>query len=104
MHLNKVHTKTQEKDVDCNLTNPKSQIITSMHLPQETQFVTLLASTTQAQTAGARFQRLALRIPKIDAYFTGTGASCTYCALHCNCIQTCHSICYSSRARSTGFS
>jgi len=45
-----------------------------MHLPQDMHHVTLLASTTQPQAAGRDFQRLALRIPKIDAYFTGTGA------------------------------
>uniref|UniRef100_A0A7S3QUY8 pyridoxal kinase n=1 Tax=Dunaliella tertiolecta TaxID=3047 RepID=A0A7S3QUY8_DUNTE len=54
---------------------PHTVIITSMQLPEDTHHVTLLASTTQEQSAGEQFQRLALRIPKIDAYFTGTGVS-----------------------------
>jgi hypothetical protein len=35
--------------------------------------ITLLASTTKTQSRGPAYQRISLRIPKIDAYFTGTG-------------------------------
>lgn len=55
------------------------QIITSMNLQQEPGHVVLLASTRQPQDAGPRWQRLALKIPKINAYFTGTGACCVCC-------------------------
>ena len=56
--------------------SPCPQVITSMNLPDETDHVVLLASTMQPQERGHQFQRLALRIPKIDAYFTGTGECC----------------------------
>lgn len=56
---------------------PCVQIITSMTLESEPGAVLLIASTKQPQAQGPQAQRLTLRIPRIDAYYTGTG---TYCA------------------------
>ena len=51
------------------------QVITSMNLVSEPGSVVLLASTTLPQARGPAFQQLSLAIPRIDAYFTGTGAN-----------------------------
>lgn len=47
---------------------------TSSSSSSSSNFITLLASTTLPQTAGPAAQRLLLRIPRIHAYYTGTGA------------------------------
>mmetsp|Transcript_16356 Transcript_16356/g.28042 ORF Transcript_16356/g.28042 Transcript_16356/m.28042 type:complete len:336 (+) Transcript_16356:1-1008(+) len=52
---------------------PHTVVITSISLPGDTAYITLLASTTQPQLAGPAAQKLSLRIPRIPAYFTGTG-------------------------------
>jgi hypothetical protein len=49
------------------------QVITSMSLASHPGQVLLLASTRKSQAAGPIAQRLMLRIPRIDSYFTGTG-------------------------------
>ncbi len=49
------------------------QVITSARLPSWDQFVTIIASTTVPQQGGEAYQRLRLRVPRVDAYFTGTG-------------------------------
>ena len=51
---------------------PACQVITSSALPGWEDYVTLLASTTQPQ-AGGGGQQLRLRVPRVHAYFTGTG-------------------------------
>lgn len=54
------------------------QVITSSDLPGWQDHVTILASTTLPQAGGSP-QRLRLRVPRVHAYFTGTGecAGCT---------------------------
>ncbi|GAB4817197.1 hypothetical protein N2152v2_004243 [Parachlorella kessleri] len=52
---------------------PHTVIITSAALPGWEHYVTVIASTTVAQHAGQRYQQLRLRVPRVDAYFTGTG-------------------------------
>lgn len=51
---------------------PHTVVITSSDLPGHASSVTVVASTTRAQEAGAP-QRLRLRVPRLQAYFTGTG-------------------------------
>lgn len=48
------------------------QVITSSDLPGWQDHVTVLASTTLPQAGGGP-QRLRLRVPRVHAYFTGTG-------------------------------
>ena len=50
-----------------------SQVITSMSLPSDLDHIVLLASSTLPQARGAAYQRVTLVIPRIKAYFTGTG-------------------------------
>lgn len=53
-----------------------AQVITSMSLPCEPDFIVLVASTTLPQAPGGRLQgarRMSMRIRRINAYFTGTG-------------------------------
>ena len=59
----------------CPLPRMTTQVITSMNLVSEPGSVVLLASTTLPQARGPAFQQLSLAIPRIDAYFTGTGAN-----------------------------
>ncbi|PRW45098.1 ammonium transporter [Chlorella sorokiniana] len=51
---------------------PHTVVITSSDLPGWQDHVTILASTTLPQAGGAP-QRLRLRVPRVHAYFTGTG-------------------------------
>lgn len=51
---------------------PHPQVITSSALPGWEDHVTLLASTTLPQAGGAP-QQLRMRLPRVHAYFTGTG-------------------------------
>lgn len=51
---------------------PHTVVITSCHLPGWDDYVTVLASTTQPQIEGGA-QQLRLRVPRVHAYFTGTG-------------------------------
>jgi hypothetical protein len=49
------------------------QIVTSARLPEWDNWVTIVASTTLPQQQGPSHQQLRLRVPRVDAYFTGTG-------------------------------
>ncbi|KAI7837973.1 hypothetical protein COHA_008276 [Chlorella ohadii] len=51
---------------------PPTVVITSSDLPGWQDHVTILASTTLPQAGGSP-QRLRLRVPRVHAYFTGTG-------------------------------
>lgn len=51
---------------------PHTVVITSSALPGWEDHVTLLASTTLPQAGGAP-QQLRMRLPRVHAYFTGTG-------------------------------
>ncbi|GAX75383.1 hypothetical protein CEUSTIGMA_g2827.t1 [Chlamydomonas eustigma] len=62
----KACTKLQEMD-------PHTVVITSMTLASEPGTVTLLASTSISQDRGPSYQQVSLTIPRINAYFTGTG-------------------------------
>jgi hypothetical protein len=44
-----------------------------MDLPSDSDHITLLASTTLDQVRGTDYQQLVLVIPRIKAYFNGTG-------------------------------
>lgn len=50
---------------------PHTVIITSLNLSESPGWVTLLASTTRDQDNGCN--AIKLRVPRVDAYFTGTG-------------------------------
>ncbi|GFH31465.1 phos_pyr_kin domain-containing protein, partial [Haematococcus lacustris] len=50
---------------------PHTVVITSMSMAEDPEHIILLASTLQPQANG--LQCLTLRIPRIHAYFTGTG-------------------------------
>mmetsp|Transcript_8791 Transcript_8791/g.18788 ORF Transcript_8791/g.18788 Transcript_8791/m.18788 type:complete len:222 (-) Transcript_8791:204-869(-) len=52
---------------------PHTVIITSMLLADRPDEVLLLASTTRPQAGGPEQQQLVMSIPRINAYFTGTG-------------------------------
>ncbi|KAG1671810.1 hypothetical protein FOA52_000187 [Chlamydomonas sp. UWO 241] len=52
---------------------PHTVIITSANLPGREDTILLLASTTRPQAKGTNMQQLVLEVPKIHAYFTGTG-------------------------------
>ena len=53
---------------------PSTVIISSLDLPGSSDWVTIIASTIDAQQQeSSSFQTLKLRVPRIDAYFTGTG-------------------------------
>ena len=56
---------------------PHTVIITSAALPGAAEFVSILASTTRAQAGGGP-QTLKLRVPRVDAYFTGTGEKSSF--------------------------
>lgn len=68
------------------------QVITSSDLPGWRDHVTVLASTTQLQAGGGP-QRLRLRVPRVHAYFTGTGALRGVCVggAAAECMQAGHS-------------
>ncbi|EFN56196.1 hypothetical protein CHLNCDRAFT_56126 [Chlorella variabilis] len=51
---------------------PHTVVITSSALPGWEEHVTILASTAQAQRGGGARQ-LRMRVPRVHAYFTGTG-------------------------------
>lgn len=55
---------------------PATVVITSLALPGAEEFVTILASTTAPQQGGGP-QRLRMRVPRVHAYFTGTGEPCS---------------------------
>lgn len=57
-----------------NRSPPPAQVITSSDLPGWQDHVTILASTTLPQAGGGP-QRLRLRVPRVHAYFTGTGGA-----------------------------
>lgn len=50
-----------------------AQVITSADFAGAADTILLLASTTLAQAKGGDAQQMVLSIPKIHAYFTGTG-------------------------------
>ena len=52
---------------------PAAQVVSSLQVEGDVGHVTIVASTRLPQRAGGG-QRLRLRVPRIDAYFTGTGA------------------------------
>ncbi|MEW5309988.1 MAG: hypothetical protein WDW38_001825 [Sanguina aurantia] len=52
---------------------PHSVVITSLTVPDDPDSLMLLASTTKPQLGGASVSKLQMCIPRIPAYFTGTG-------------------------------
>lgn len=61
------------------------QVVTSLALADEPGSIQLVASTTQPQAGGAAAQRLAITIPRIPAYFTGTGRET--CSMHASMLM-----------------
>ena len=52
---------------------PHTVIITSLQTIDDPDSIEILCSTKKTQDRGTRFQKLTVRVPKIKAYFTGTG-------------------------------
>ena len=52
---------------------PHTLVITSLRLEGWEEHVTVIASTTLPQRGGPDAQALRLRVPRVHAYFTGTG-------------------------------